>query len=383
MTKNTGNSIFLKQYNRRQLLRLVRELRSVSCTQLSKLSGLTPKSVYEICSGLISEEYLFESSIGASRGGRKPILLSIKPNSYYSIGIDIELNQIKTVLMDITGSIKDEFEMTLSSNNYSEYLIAVYDCVLKMLADNCIEKNRLLGIGLSVAGFIDSNSKHIVMAPNLGWENRDIISDLKEKLDCEIYLENEAMASAVCEKWIGDCINDENFICINIKSGIGAGLFASNKPFHGAKGSAGEIGHISIVPNGPLCGCKNRGCLEVLASSSALIKNAQCLLGENASLDALICLAQEDNKEALKIFNDAAEYIGLAILFLVNAFNPSKIIMGKDFVRYAPFELDKIVSKVNTLALKPNASAVSIKVSQFGERSSVLGAALLPQKEIF
>jgi hypothetical protein len=104
MVKITGNSTYLKEYNRSMLMTLIREHEHISYTDLSKLSGLAPKSVYEIASGLIEEGYIQEAFTGKSSGGRKPAMLSLKPGSYYSIGIDIDVGRIKAVLMDYSYS---------------------------------------------------------------------------------------------------------------------------------------------------------------------------------------------------------------------------------------------------------------------------------------
>jgi len=383
LRRKTGNALFLKEYNRRRILSFVREHKSISGIMLSKLSGLAPKSVYEICDGLIQDGYLYEASIGSSGGGRKPVMLSLRPDYYYSIGIDIDVGMVRAVLMDITSTVKFELNERVDGINYEVYLGLMVKLIKTLYKRNKTDASKLLGVGLSVPGLIDIDSKKLIMAPNLKWENKDLINDLKQHLSCNIFVENEAMSSAFCEKWLGECKNDKDFICINIKSGIGAGIYTCGKPYRGARGSAGEIGHIPLSENGPLCGCKNRGCLETLASTNALLTNAKSAFEKEITLDGLIALAQGKNKAAEEIFNNAAQYLGLAISFLVNTYNPSKIILGKDFTKYAKFELDVIIDKVNGTALKHNASAVRIQPSSFGERASVLGAAILPQIQIF
>jgi predicted NBD/HSP70 family sugar kinase len=221
------------------------------------------------------------------------------------------------------------------------------------------------------------------MAPNLGWENKDLINDLKAMFDYKIYLENEAMTSAVCEKWIGDCKDDKDFICINILSGIGAGIYASNKPFRGVSGSAGEIGHITMDRNGPVCGCKNKGCLETFSSTTSMLRKAKEIYGEELNIDELIGYAKNSDKRALEIFDAAADYLGVAICYLVNTFNPSKIVLGKDFTKYSEFMINTVAERVKTTALKNNYDSVEIVISQFGEQASVLGAAILPVRKIF
>lgn len=365
------------------LLSLLWQHSKISYTALSKLSGLAPKSVYEIISGLINEDFVVEASIGKSSGGRKPAMLSLKPCSYYSIGVDIDVGRVKAVLMDITGSISYEYEIKTDTTDYDYHADLILKITGQIIENFKISHDKLLGIGITVPGFINSNTKKIIMAPNLGWENKDLINDLKDRLSFSIYLENEAMASAVCEKWIGECRNDRDFICINIMSGIGAGIYTSDKPFHGVSGSAGEIGHIPMDKNGPICACKNRGCLETLSSTKAILKRAKEEYGKSISLDELIELARNEDKKASRIFDNAADYLGLAISYLVNTFNPSRIVLGKDFVKYSDLMLDTVRKKVKATALKNNYDYVDITVSKFGERAPVLGAAMLQVRTIF
>lgn len=383
MNKKTGNSRFLKEYNRRLILSLIRKSDGLSCAELSKSTGLTQKSVYEISSGLIEEDFIYESAIGKSGGGRKPAILSLKPNAYYSIGVDIDVCYLKGVLLDTTGRIIEQLTLNLQVSLYEEYLHGITNLVNKLIDKNKIPKARLLGVGISIPGFINAKTKHVVMAPNLGFKDKDLITDLKQSIPFKIYMENEALASAISEKWFGDCKSDENFICINIKSGIGAGIFMLNKPYRGVVGSAGEIGHIPLDNNGPICACKNRGCLETLASTKAILSNAKKTYKYDMTIENLIEKARMGEKEALALFENAAKSLGTVIAYLVNIFNPSKVILGKDFILYSDFELSLIKKKVKNFALEPNFKAVKIKSSSLGEMSSVLGASILPQKKIF
>lgn len=383
MAKKAGNSTYLKEYNRSLLLSLVRNHERISYTDLSKKSGLTPKSVYEIINGLIEEGYMTEAFIGESSGGRKPTMLSLKSNSYYSIGIDIDVGRIKAVLMDFIGSVIYESETKMSETDYEMHVNCISDITNSIITKFNLSDTQLLGLGISVAGFVNSSTKKIIMAPNLGWENKDLIGDLTSRLSCRVFLDNEAMASAVCEKWIGDCKDDKHFICINIMSGIGAGIYASDQPYRGVSGSAGEIGHITMDRNGPVCGCKNRGCLETFSSTTAILKRADKAYGRKTSLEELIDLARGGDEIALEIFNTAADYLGMAICYLVNTFNPSKVVLGKDFTKYSEFMMKTLVERVRATSLTNNYESVVIAVSKFGDKAPVLGAAMLPVRKIF
>ncbi|MDR3551956.1 MAG: ROK family protein [Clostridia bacterium] len=382
MPKNAGNSVYLKRYNRALLLGLVREHGSISRTALARLTGLAPKSVYEIAAGLIDDGYLDGGSVGDSNGGRRPAMLSLRRNSFFSIGVDIDVGSLRAVLMELTGGVLFTMDADVPGGTYGDFLDAIEQAVGGIIRRHSIAPDRLLGVGVSVPGFIDRKTGRILMAPNLGWENRDMAADLGRRLGCALFVENEAMATAVCEKWIGCCRDDADFICINIKSGIGAGIFLADKPYTGASGTAGEIGHIPVERNGPLCGCKNRGCLETMCSTRALLSKAAVLYGRPFTLDELIALAEHDGK-ARGIFTTAADYLALVITGLINALNPSRIVLGKDFVRYSHLMLGEIITRTAATALRHSFSAAAITVSGFAQDDSVLGAAILPVRNVF
>ena len=150
------------------------------------------------------------------------MLLELKPDSWYSVGLDIEVDIIQFVLMDITSRVLHEGSIPLRVNTPEMAVMASAACVRNIMRKFSIKKERLLGIGISVPGIVDSESQRVVLAPNIGWEDADPAGMLSEKLGLPVCIENEAMASAICENWIGSCQTAGNFVCLNIKSGIGA-----------------------------------------------------------------------------------------------------------------------------------------------------------------
>jgi glucokinase-like ROK family protein len=397
MTKGkTGNSKFLKAYNEAGILDLIRIRQAVSRADLSKETGLSPTAIGVIVSSLIEQGYIHEIGTGESKGGRKPVLLELKPDSYYSVGLDIDVDDIQYVLVDITGRLVLEGSVPLSDNTAEAAVQASEACIRKIREQHHIGEGRLLGVGISVPGMVDSISHRVVLAPNLGWEDTDPAGMLEERLGLPVYIENEAMASAICENWIGSCQAAGNFVCVNIKSGIGAGIFTGGRPYRGTSGSAGEVGHIVVDENGPRCGCGNYGCLEAVASTGSIVEKARKMVRqgvvsslntiENAdeiSLGDIVDAARSGDAAAMNLLDEASRYIGIALTNLVNTLNPSRIVLGKDFTVYGDLVLDTLRRIIDSKALKRSASNVELVISETGERASTLGAAIVPLEKLF
>ncbi len=397
MTKvRTGNNKFLKAYNEAGILDLIRIEKALSRADLSKATGLSATATGAIVSSLIDKGYIHEVGTGESKGGRKPVMLELKPDSYYSVGLDVDIDSISYILMDITGRVVYEGIAELVSHAPDTVASKAAECVKKIVSGHAIDEGKLLGIGISVPGMVGAETHSILLAPNLNWEDVDLGPMLNARLELPVYIENEAMASAICENWIGACQGISNFVCVNIKSGIGAGIFTGGRLYRGAGGSAGEVGHIVVDERGPKCGCGNYGCLETTASTGRLVEAARRLVRQgvvselnkftdvdNIQLNHIVDVARNGDEAARGLLTEAARYIGIALSNLVNTLNPSKIVLGKDFVKYGDLVMDVLRSVIDNKALKRPAANVEITVSEIGERASTLGAAIIPLKVLF
>lgn len=397
MSKRTGNNKFLKEYNESIILDLIRINRALSKAELSKLTGLSATATGAITAGLIEKGYIYETGIGESKGGRRPVLLELKPDSFYSIGIDIDYDFINLVLLDITGiTVCEKVIKMPNQSDFASVIKRAEDAAAEMLDNYLDDYSQLLGIGFSIPGLVDIKTRDIVLAPNLGWENSNVYSALIRFKDVPVFVENEAMASAICENWLGQCQNEDNFVCINVKSGIGAGIYTGGRPYRGASGTAGEVGHILVDENGPKCGCGSYGCLETVASSKSIVDKAKRLVKqgtvstlnslENAdemTISDVVDAAAFGDEAARAVIIEAARYMGIAVSNIVNTINPSKIVLGKEFLKYADMAIDTIKGVVSCKALGTPASRVEIVASEIGEKASAMGAAIIPLKALF
>lgn len=393
----TGNNKFLKQFNETSILELVRAHKQISKADLAQVTGLSPTACGIIVSNLLEKNYISEAGIGVSTGGRRPTLYELSPKSYHSIGVDIDVDYIRFILMDITGQVEYSDKIQSGFNqSVPESIKLIEEKVHGIIKKYSISEARLLGIGISVPGMIDNITHEVIFAPNLGWERVDLEHMMSSLGNLPVYVDNEAMCSAICENWIGSCMDQKDFVCINMKSGIGSSIFADGNLYRGCSGSAGEIGHIMVDQFGPKCACGNYGCLEALVSSRAMIEKVQRLVKQglvtdfkdvedvgNISMDDIINSAGSGNEATRAILIEAAGYLGLAVANIINTINPSKIVLGKELAKFSEHILEHIKNIAFSKALKYPVSRTEIVSSKIGEDSSAMGAAIIPLKRLF
>ncbi len=371
MTRKSGKTnVYLKNFNQAIILDLVRTQKLISRAQISLLTGLSPTAAGKIVQDLIYKGYLEEKGIGDSKGGRKPVLVELKKDSFYSIGIGVDLNYFHFIMIDIAGNIKYEKELHLPDFVTFEEFIDKVDKTKESVLKSCfIEPDRLLGIGFSIPGIINNKENRLIMAPNIGWENIDLRISFEHFHPIPVFFENEANTSAICEKWMGLCQNTDDFVCLNIKSGMGAGIFVNGKLYTGNNGYAGEIGHTVVDESGLKCRCGNTGCIETYVALR--------------DIDSIVREARVGNSSAKNALLESAKYIGIAIANLIETLNPSKIVIGKEFYKYADLVMEQVKLSAGRKSLKYLNSNMDIVVSETGEKSSVLGAAIIPLKQLF
>ncbi len=397
MTENfTGNNQYLKELNQAAVMDLIRRNGRLSRKELSDLTGLSPTACGSITRQLIQDGFLHETGQGESTGGRKPVMLEIKPGSYFSAGFDIGMKELQMVIADISGGLLAERSLTydfdITAEKSVELVGGAFEDIIKELG---LRHERFLGCGLSIPGLIDRGNNRIIMAPNLSWNHVDIKDKMEKALNMPVYIENEAMCSAICEHWIGKCRDFGSFVCINIESGIGAGIFIGGSIYRGFSGSAGEIGHLIVRENGNQCGCGNRGCLETYASTRYMLEDVRKRLdnGETSNIkkdlnnsvnwNSVIEAARNGDKLCLDVLCQGTRYLGLAVAFLINTLNPEAIILGKCFTQYASMVMGILAGVVKEKALEYPASRVAIMDSEYGMNSSAIGAAMIPVRKIF
>ncbi len=259
----------------------------------------------------------------------------------YRVAIDLGGTKIYTVLARGEEIIATHLAETPADT--SSLLPFLASCVSSILKKGGVNPERLSAVGVCAAGFFDSRDRVLVSSPNLpGWKMVPLETELQKLLCVPVMAENDANAAALGEARYGAGRGFENLLYVTVSTGIGAGIICDGRIYRGSRGLAGEIGHMTVAPGGPLCGCGKRGCLEAVASGTAIgrLAGEKVLAGEGGLLAELAAgaknitashvfeAASRNDKTAAGIIAEAVCYLGLGLANAVNILNPQAIIIG-------------------------------------------------------
>lgn len=385
----SGNAKIVRDINRAMILNMIRKNQPISRSKIASLTGLNKSTVSSIVSDLLEEELVFEQ-INADRNvGRNPIDLSLKLGRSFIGAVNIDSAVTYLAVADIDGSIQGESNFETRPDDPKEF---INRCV-KELNSLCVrlEIDKLEGLGISVAGIVDSKDLIVDFAPNLGWEDFKIGDEfLKHMKDLKIIaVGNDAKASALAELWFGQGVDLSNFVFLSIGDGIGAGIVVEGKLLEGEFQAAGEVGHMILIERGEKCVCGNYGCWERYASDSATVKryymerNGSSGHPNNIMIDDILKRANEGDKLSKKVLTETGEFLGLGIATIVKAYDPHAIIIGGKIIHAWDIIYPQIFKEVEKRAFYGRNKNIIIIPTSLRVRPRLLGAATLAIKEIF
>jgi glucokinase-like ROK family protein len=329
---------------------------------------------------------------GESTGGKPPVLLKIAPNSHFFVGVDLGANNIICVAMDTVNIIARTIVPTGFIHGFDHVVEKIKEAVDSVLKSAQISRGSLVGIGVAAPGLLDMENRRIIFSPDLGWRDVDILTPLKEYFDVYVCMDNATRATALGEKIFGCARNATDFMCINIGYGIGGAIVFGGDVYAGSSGSAGELGHITVLPNGPLCDCGNRGCLEAVASARALVRDArdrinngeQTILnsmmdGDINRLDAKMIYdaAKGGDTLASEIVHNAVWTLGAAIAGFINLLDLELIVLVGGISRNGSFFLEMLNQSIEVHKMNYAGLNTKIRVSELGSDATAIGAGAL------
>jgi glucokinase len=303
----------------------------------------------------------------------------------YSIGLDLGGTNLRAAAIDHDGRMLGK---TSGATNFVEGREAVLSDIVASIQKLRAEHDAagLAGIGIGVPGFIRMKDGFITSSNNLPYfENFPIRDAIEQHLGSHVILENDANAAALGEKWMGAGRGVDDLVMLTLGTGIGGGIISGGRVLRGFVGMAGELGHMTVVPNGNPCGCGNQGCLEKHASATAIVAMAHLMhLGENLTSKDVFDLAGQQNdvgERARAIWRQMGECLGIALATLVNTFNfPLYVLSGgvlPAWEYFAPPMMETVQRRSYTFrATKPE-----IKQAILGNEAGLYGAAYLPWSE--
>ncbi|MEZ4646053.1 MAG: ROK family protein [Chloroflexota bacterium] len=384
----TVNVTSVREQNLNQILNLIRQKRAVSRANIVRQTGLSATTVSAITSDLLNSGFVTESGVGQSSGGRPPILLTFNYNFRHVLGVDIGATHITAVAMNLNGTVAAHQSYKYDVVNDPDGAIqTLYTMVQQTMIDANLTADQILGMGVTIpAPLTGLNLDRLTTIYMPKWENVDLVDLLRQRFPFPIYIDNDANAGAIAEKWWGKGREHSHLAYIKLGVGVGSGLILNNEIYRGSGGTAGEIGHTTINVNGPPCRCGNQGCMEAYVGINAVIE--QVYQRKTAAIPSwqpekpltiedIIHLAKTGDPICRSILRSTGTYLGIAIANLINLFNPKLIILGGDLTAAEELITDAVRLSVEERTMFKAAREATITLSTLGQDAVAIGGATL------
>jgi glucokinase len=297
----------------------------------------------------------------------------------YSIGVDMGGTNLRAAAVDSNGRIIEKVTTNTQYSAGREAILGDIVTAIKAVREKVGEQG-LLGVGIGIPGYIQIETGVLIGSANLpGLEGFPVRDAMQRVLGIPIVLENDANAAALGEKWMGAGRGVKDLVLITLGTGIGGGIISDGRVLHGHLGMAGELGHMTVIPEGNPCGCGNCGCLEKHASATAIVSMANLLqLGQHVSAEDVYKMAVGGNERAQRCFESMGRALGIALANLINIFNfPLYLLSGGALAAWELFE-PSMIAEVRRRSYTFTRTPTRIEKAILGSTAGLFGAAYLP-----
>jgi predicted NBD/HSP70 family sugar kinase len=334
----------LHEINQKIVLNLIREHHPISRAELARRMNVRRASLTQIVRELLDSKEIIETGTAVAARGRRPMLLRIRTSGRLATAVDVRPTQTSVVLADFAGTAlgRDVFPTPAKPEDFSRELGVR---VKKLLAADpaAMLTATCHGIGVVVPGMVDRRSGRVLYAPRLGWRDVDFRDSLAKHVGIPVFVESAPIACALARLWSpsGESRAVNNFAYVSVSDGVGVGIVVSGEVLRGEAHTAGEFGHVSLDPSGPLCACGRRGCWEAFACNSATSRryvfevsgaHASPANGKRRgplpSVEEIVRRAKRGERAAQKTLAETGREIGRGLAAVVSAINPKRIYLG-------------------------------------------------------
>lgn len=300
------------------------------------------------------------------------------------IGVDLGGTNLRTALLSSEGDILDKRkEATYASEGWKKVVQRLIQNIARQQEIAIQQGLSVAAVGVGAPGVIQVDKGIVVKSPNFpDWNNLPLKDELEKVLSLPVTIENDANAAALGEQWRGAGKGIGSMILLTLGTGVGGGIVLNKQIWHGADGMAGEVGHMTIIPDGRQCGCGNAGCLEMYASARGIVQSYRDAGGASETgIQSEITSAQvyqaasEGNACAVKVMQDMGRILGIGIANLINIFNPEMVVIGGGVKDAWPLFIDSTRAEIRKRAFEVPAARTEIVPSKLGDDAGMVGAA--------
>ncbi len=307
-------------------------------------------------------------------------------------GIDLGGTNIAVGIVNESGKILSQCSTpTRPERPYQEVAQDMIVCIEKALRQAGCTVESLHSIGIGIPGIADAKTGRIIFCTNLGWRDIPLREELQKSINKPVFIDNDATVAGYAESVSGVSRGCDTSVFLTLGTGVGAGIIFNGRPWNGAHGVGGEIGHMTLAVNGVPCTCGNNGCVERYCSATAIIRMARqscmaypdsAILKKAGSIDdidakAVIDAAKEGDKIALRIFHRYCDFLAMAINNITAMLDPEMIVLGGGVSRAGTFLTDTVKEYTPRYLMYKTMPSPKIEIAQLGNEAGIIGAGLL------
>lgn len=377
----TGSKQLIREINQAIVLDAVRSRGFASRSEIARITGLSPATVSGITAQLVALDLLRESATGESTGGRRPVLLEMNASAGHAIGVKVTEFAVVAVLTDLDATVIERRQVPLMGHDVDEVLDAIVE-VTSVLTLGAAGR-PVHGVGIGLAGVVDSNNGVVHHATYHDWRDVPFARLLEECLDLPVVIDNDVNALATSEQWFGGGRDVSNLLVVSLGRGVGLGMVLDGRLYRGARGGAGEFGHVKVASAGSICACGARGCLESVVSDPAIAAEVSRRLGRELDIGEAGQLARDGVADSLDVFVSAADMLGVAVANLVNVLNPERIVISGEGARAADLIRSPFEASLRRHCFDALYEDLDVVVEPWDDETWARGAASLLLSELF
>jgi predicted NBD/HSP70 family sugar kinase len=349
---------------------------------LIRATALSRATVSKLIGELQAQRLVVEQGpalTAGGRSGRPPGLLTLNPEIGAFGGVDFGHSSVRVAIADVTGTLVAEDRLDLDVDNAAELAItAAVERLPALVSQAGLARKRLLGVGAAISAPVRRDGASVVTAGILpGWSAVSPQRELTRRLGVPVHVGNDANLGALAEWTFGVGRGADDLIYLMLSDGVGAGLILNGRPYEGAAGAAGELGHVTVVDGGYVCRCGNRGCLETVVGTRALVGALAHSRGPDTTLADVVALAVAGDPGCLRVIVDAGRTVGRALSGVCAVLDPKLVVVGGRVAAVGAPLLDGVREVLDRRLPQAISQGVVVTTGRLGDRAEVLGAVAL------
>jgi glucokinase-like ROK family protein len=379
----------MREMNIALILECLHREAPLSRARLAQITGLNKTTVSSLVKELLEARFVREQGLDSGDKGRPAIQLQLDPDAGSIIGAEIGVDFIAAILTNFSAEILWRHQESTTNLKGQE---AILNRAMEILQQACVvaqnHPGSILGLGLGVPGLVDVSTGTLLFAPNLKWSDVPLRRQLEAKFNFPTYVDNEANMAALGESYFGAARGSDFVLYVSSGVGLGGGIVLNRRILPGAAGFAGEVGHMTMDPNGPRCNCGNFGCWETFVSQWAVFRRvreavaagqASSLVNatqgdlEKLTIPLMVEAARAGDAVARAALEETGRYFGVGLANLINALNPQRVVFGGILSLAHEFLVPVIQEVVKERALRWSRETTEIVIAAYGGDACMMG----------